>query len=85
MFKGGREGTLWYYTRVVEILQAAGDSPLVDELSQAVSELEQRIGSGQKAACHPTRNFCRLLRIGRVSAEPGFSGIPRARRRRQLR
>jgi GTP pyrophosphokinase len=43
LFKGGREGTLWYYGRVVKILQAAGDSPLVDELSRAVGELEQRL------------------------------------------
>ena len=41
LFKGGREGTLWYYARVTKILQAAGDSPLVDELSRAVSELER--------------------------------------------
>ncbi len=43
MFKGGREGTLWYHARVLEILQAAGASPLTGELSRAVSELEQRL------------------------------------------
>jgi (p)ppGpp synthase/HD superfamily hydrolase len=48
MFKGGREGTLWYYASVVKILRAAGGSPLVDELGRAVSELEQRIGSGRE-------------------------------------
>jgi GTP pyrophosphokinase len=53
LFRGGREGTLWYYVRVVEILRAAGDSPLVEELSRAVGELQQRIGSGQKAGLPP--------------------------------
>jgi GTP pyrophosphokinase len=54
-FRGGREGTLWYFTQVVKILRAAGDSPLVDELSRAVGELEQRLGSGQKAGLPPDR------------------------------
>jgi GTP pyrophosphokinase len=54
-FRGGREGTLWYYTQVVKILRAAGDSPLVEELSRAVGELEQRLGSGQKAGLPPDR------------------------------
>jgi GTP pyrophosphokinase len=55
MFRGGREGTLWYYARVLKILQAAGDSPLLDELSRAVSELEQRLDSGQKVGLPPDR------------------------------
>jgi (p)ppGpp synthase/HD superfamily hydrolase len=41
LFKGGRDGTLWYYASVRKILQAAGSSPLVDELSRAVGELER--------------------------------------------
>ena len=55
MFRGGREGTRWYYARVLAILQAAGDSPLVDELSRAVAELERRLGGGQKAGLPPHR------------------------------
>jgi (p)ppGpp synthase/HD superfamily hydrolase len=39
-FNGGREGTLWYYRALVEALQAAGPSPLVEELDRVVSELE---------------------------------------------
>ena len=45
LFKGGRDGTLWYYASVLEILQAAGNSPLVDELSRAVRELGQTCNS----------------------------------------
>ena len=40
-FNGGREGTLWYYRALVEALQAAGPSPLVEELDRVVSELER--------------------------------------------
>ena len=48
LFKGGRDGTLWYYASVLKILQAAGPSPLVDELSRAVRELEQTCNSPGK-------------------------------------
>ena len=41
LFKGGREKTLWYYCRVVEILRHAGTTPLVEELDRAVAELKQ--------------------------------------------
>jgi len=40
-FNGGREGTLWYYRRVVEILRWASENPLVIELGKRVEELEQ--------------------------------------------
>jgi GTP pyrophosphokinase len=39
-FRGGRDGTLWYYRSLVVAFQAAGASPLVDELAQVVAELE---------------------------------------------
>lgn len=39
-FRGGREGTLWYYRSVVEILKTPG-GPIVDELDRAVAELER--------------------------------------------
>jgi len=42
-FRGGRDGTLWYYRAVVEVLKAAGTTPLIDELDRAVSELERLI------------------------------------------
>jgi (p)ppGpp synthase/HD superfamily hydrolase len=40
-FRGGREGTLWYYRAVVDTLQQAGATPLVDQLARTVHEIEQ--------------------------------------------
>ncbi|HEY9851895.1 MAG TPA: HD domain-containing protein [Leptolyngbyaceae cyanobacterium] len=40
-FKGGREGSLWYYRSLVEAYRKVWSSPLVDELERVVSELEQ--------------------------------------------
>jgi (p)ppGpp synthase/HD superfamily hydrolase len=40
-FHGGREGTLWYYRAVADVLLTSGRTPLVDELERVVSELEQ--------------------------------------------
>lgn len=39
-FKGGREGTLWYYRAVVEIFRKVG-SPVLEELERVVAELDQ--------------------------------------------
>lgn len=49
-FRGGRDGTRWYYRAVVEALRAGGDDPatrlgtLIDELDQTVARLE-RLGA----------------------------------------
>ena len=40
-FRGGRDGTLWYYRTVVETLKQAGSNPLVEELERTVVELER--------------------------------------------
>ncbi len=40
-FKGGREGSLWYYRTLVEAFHKIGTTPLVAELERVVSELEQ--------------------------------------------
>jgi (p)ppGpp synthase/HD superfamily hydrolase len=40
-FKGGREGTQWYYRAVLEAFKSVEHSPLVDELERAVVELER--------------------------------------------
>ncbi len=40
-FSGGRDGVLWHYRSVVEILKQAGSSPLVEELDRVVSEIER--------------------------------------------
>ena len=42
-FRGGREGTLWYYRAVADALKHAGSSPLVEELLRAVGEIEQMV------------------------------------------
>ncbi|MEB3335861.1 MAG: HD domain-containing protein [Leptolyngbyaceae bacterium] len=44
-FKGGREGTLWYYRALVEAFRATGSTPLIEELDRTVSELEGLVDS----------------------------------------
>lgn len=44
-FKGGRDGTLWYYRSLVETFRETG-SPLLEELDRVVTELE-RLCAGQ--------------------------------------
>ena len=44
-FRGGRDGTLWYYRAVVDALRESSISPLVDELDRTVTRLEQRANS----------------------------------------
>lgn len=40
-FKGGKDGTLWYYRAVVEALRQRNSTPLIEELERGVSDLEQ--------------------------------------------
>ncbi len=42
-FSGGRDGALWYYQSVVEILKEADATPLVDELERTVDELARTV------------------------------------------
>lgn len=42
-FNGGKQGTLWYYRSLADILTAAGPSPLVEELARQVAELERLV------------------------------------------
>lgn len=39
-FKGGKDGTLWYYRSLITAFRQAGNSPLIDELDRVVTELE---------------------------------------------
>jgi (p)ppGpp synthase/HD superfamily hydrolase len=39
-FKGGKEGTLWYYRALVDAFKAAGALPMLEILEQVVGELE---------------------------------------------
>ncbi len=40
-FRGGRDGTLWYYRALVNAFREAGTSPLLEELERVVTELER--------------------------------------------
>ncbi len=42
-FHGGREGTLWYYRALVDILRTRGSNYLIAELERVVTELEQQV------------------------------------------
>jgi GTP pyrophosphokinase len=48
-FTGGREGTLWYYRSLVEAFRAHGSSPLVEELTRTVAEIE-RLAADEEGA-----------------------------------
>jgi (p)ppGpp synthase/HD superfamily hydrolase len=39
-FRGGREGTLWYYRAVLQAFQTLDSHPLIEELERVVIELE---------------------------------------------
>jgi GTP pyrophosphokinase len=42
-FSGGRDGVLWYYRSVTEILKARDAGPIVEELDRVVSEIERSV------------------------------------------
>jgi len=46
-FKGGKEGTLWYYRSLVETFRRIETTPLVEELDRVVTEIE-RLASNTK-------------------------------------
>lgn len=49
-FRGGREGTLWYYRSLVKAFRAAGSNRLVEELDRVVTELEILVGKNRITA-----------------------------------
>ena len=49
-FRGGREGTLWYYRSLVDAFRAAGGNRLVDELDRVVAELEYLVAQNGRPA-----------------------------------
>ena len=42
-FRGGKEGTLWYYRSLVDAFYATGPTPLVEELALVVAEIERLV------------------------------------------
>ena len=49
-FNGGREGTLWYYRSLVDVMQDTGPAPIIEELARVVAELERLASAGVGAA-----------------------------------
>lgn len=47
-FRGGREGTLWYYRAMVDALKQAGASPLIEELDRVVGQLERLVSQREE-------------------------------------
>jgi GTP pyrophosphokinase len=45
-FKGGREGTLWYYQALVAVFTEIGSTPQTDELARLVAEIDQIVKQG---------------------------------------
>lgn len=41
-FRGGKEGTLWYYRTLLDVYREASPSPLVAELEQVLNDVEIR-------------------------------------------
>lgn len=50
LFKGGKEGTLWYYRSLVAAFHEADSTPIVIELDRLVTELERLVETDRAAA-----------------------------------
>ncbi|MCJ7624760.1 MAG: HD domain-containing protein [Anaerolineaceae bacterium] len=48
-FRGGKEGTLWYYRSMVDLLKEIYPHPIVDELECVVLEIEKLVSGGNRA------------------------------------
>ena len=46
-FKGGKEGTIWYYRSLVDEYKPNMSGPLIDELERVVKELVQMANNGE--------------------------------------
>ncbi|MEB3177477.1 MAG: HD domain-containing protein [Nostocaceae cyanobacterium] len=42
-FKGGKDGTVWYYRAMLTAFHQAGNMPILEELERAVAELEAMV------------------------------------------
>ncbi len=49
-FRGGKEGTLWYYHSLVELFMTFEPTPLTTELAQVVAELEALVASREQGS-----------------------------------
>jgi (p)ppGpp synthase/HD superfamily hydrolase len=48
-FQGKREGSLWYYSRILEVLSGGWEHPILDELRRTVDRME----SADRDVCKP--------------------------------
>ncbi len=46
-FNAGRDGTVWYYEKVFEVLRTTWNHPILDELKRAVADLSAAAGRRQ--------------------------------------
>ena len=51
-FKGGKDGTLWYYREMFKALKEGGSNPLVEELGLAVAEMHRLAALGARGGKH---------------------------------
>jgi hypothetical protein len=49
LFKGGKQGTLWYYRSLVAAFHEADSTPIVIELDRLVTELERLVETDRAA------------------------------------
>jgi len=49
-FHGGRDGTLWYYRAVTDVLKQAALTPIIEELDRAVEELDRAVEELESSA-----------------------------------
>jgi hypothetical protein len=49
-FKGGKEGTLWYYRSLVTAFRQHGTSDLVDEFERVVTDMERLATANRNAS-----------------------------------
>jgi len=55
-FRGGREGSLWYYRSVTDALADLGPHPLAEELHRTVAELEKEAAARRLSADDSSAN-----------------------------
>lgn len=42
-FKGGKTGTLWYFNNLLYIFRESGNSPMIEEFSSVISDIEKAV------------------------------------------
>jgi GTP pyrophosphokinase len=48
-FRGGRDGTLWYYRAMLDVIRRAAPPDLAEELDHALAQLEQAVARGEES------------------------------------